>query len=85
MAGLYAFKTREPLVGQLFSGTFQGGELVVNGSAVAKFYSDTTTPPSLPAPVNGMLLSMRVRDVGTFIYDAASWRDAVYPAGQCRQ
>ena len=82
--GLYAFKTRVPLSGQLFSGSFDSGELVVNGSVLARFFSSANTPPSLPTPVNGMLLSMRVRDVGTFNYDVASWNDALYPVGQCR-
>jgi hypothetical protein len=62
--------------------TFQSGELVVNG-AVARFYSATNTPPGLPAPVNGMLLNLRVRDVGTFNYDATDWFAALSPVGQC--
>jgi hypothetical protein len=34
-------------------------------------------------PVNGMLLNLRVRDVGTFNYDAATWLSALSPVGQC--
>jgi hypothetical protein len=81
--GLYAMKTRAPLFYSLDSpSTFQGGELVVNG-AVAEFYSAENTPPGLPVPVNGMLLNLRVRDVGTFNYDAADWFQALSPVGVC--
>jgi hypothetical protein len=83
MNGLYAVKTRVPLFYSLdTTATFQSGELVVNG-AVARFYSATNTPPGLPAPVNGMLLNLRVRDVGTFNYDATDWFSALRPVGQC--
>jgi hypothetical protein len=50
---------------------------------VAKFYSAENTPPGLPVPVNGMLLNLRVRDVGTFNYDAADWFQALSPVGVC--
>lgn len=83
MDGLYAIKTRVPLFGSLDNpSALQSGELVVNG-AVAKFYSAANTPPGLPVPVNGMLLNLRVRDVGTFNYDAANWFSALSPVGQC--
>ena len=83
MNGLYAVKTRVPLSYSLdTTATFQSGELVVNG-AVARFYSATNTPPGLPVPVNGMLLNLRVRDVGTFNYDAENWFAALSPVGQC--
>lgn len=84
MSGLYAFRTRAPLIRQLTTGWHESGEIAVNGSAVASFYSSANTPPGLPAPVNGMLLSLRVSDVGTFNYDAANWYNALVPAGQCR-
>jgi hypothetical protein len=83
MNGLYAVKTRVPLSYSLDTpSTLQSGELVVNG-AVARFYSATNTPPGLPVPVNGMLLNLRVRDVGTFNYDATDWFSALRPVGQC--
>jgi hypothetical protein len=83
MNGLYAVKTRVPLSYSLdTTATFASGEMVVNG-AVARFYSATNTPPSLPVPVNGMLLNLRVRDVGTFNYDAENWLAALSPVGQC--
>jgi hypothetical protein len=76
-------KTRVPLSYSLdTTQTIQSGELVVNG-AVARFYSAVNTPPGLPVPVNGMLLNLRVRDVGTFNYDAATWLSALSPVGQC--
>jgi hypothetical protein len=81
--GLYAMKTRVPLFYSLDTpSTFQSGELVVNG-AVAKFYSAENTPPGLPVPVNGMLVNLRVHDVGTFNYDAVDWFQALSPVGAC--
>jgi hypothetical protein len=81
--GLYAVKTRVPLSYSLdTTQTIESGELVVNG-AVARFYSAANTPPGLPVPVNGMLLNLRVRDVGTFNYDAATWLSALSPVGFC--
>jgi hypothetical protein len=56
----------------------------VNGSVVANFYSAANTPPSLPTPVNGMLLNMRVRDVGTFNYDVQSWFDVAFNVASCQ-
>lgn len=83
MDGVYAFNTRKPLSMQLATGLYDSGEIGINGSVVASFYSNLNTPPELPTPANGMLLSMRVRDIGTFNYDVAYWLDAVRPVGQC--
>ena len=81
--GLYAIKTPVPLFSSLDSPwTYQSGEMVVN-AAVAKFYSAANTPPGLPVPANGMLLNLRVRDVGTFNYDATDWFNALSPVGLC--
>ena len=83
--GLYAFRTRVPMFSSLEDPTrLESGDLVVNGSVVARFYSAANTPPSLATPVNGMLVNMRVRDVGTFNYDAANWFEALQPTGQCQ-
>lgn len=84
MDGVYAFKTRVPLFRSLFGQALESGEIAINGSVIASFYSSANTPPGLPAPSNGMLLSVKVRDVGTFNYDVASWYDAVVPTSQCR-
>lgn len=81
--GVYAFKTRAPLLQQLATGAYESGEIGINGSVVASFYSSANTPPQLPTPVNGMLLSMRVRNIGTFNYDVAYWLHAMGPVGQC--
>ena len=81
--GLYAMKTRVPLSYSLdTTQTIESGELVVNG-AVARFFAATNTPPRLPVPVNGMLLNLRVPNVGTFNYDAATWLEALSPVGHC--
>jgi hypothetical protein len=84
MDGLYAFRTRAPLVKSLITNAYSSGQLVANGSVVASFYSSANTPPALPTPVNGMLLSMRVRDLGTFNYDASDAHNALMPMGQCQ-
>jgi hypothetical protein len=81
--GWYAFRTAAPLIIDLGTQAITTGRLGVNGSVIAKFYSAANVPPSLPSPVNGMLLSMRVRDVGTFNYDVAFPLEALGPAGQC--
>lgn len=83
MDGLYSFRTREPMVIALDTQAITSGTLGVNRSVVAKFYSAANVPPGLPTPVNGMLLNMRVRDVGTFNYDVANWFEALRPVGQC--
>jgi hypothetical protein len=83
MDGLYAFKTRAPLINPFGTLLYESGEIVVNNSVVASFYSPANAPPTLPTPVNGMLLSTRVRNVATFNYDVASVWDALTPVGQC--
>lgn len=83
MNGTYAFRTREPLVRSLETGLLERGDLAVNGDVVARFYSAATVPPQLPVPSNGMLVNMRVKDLGTFNYDVASEYEALYPVGQC--
>jgi len=83
MNGDYSFRTRVPLLQPDGVAAFESGELVVNGDVVARFYSAANTPPRLPTPVNGMLISMKVRDVGTFNYDTGNWLTALAPVGQC--
>jgi hypothetical protein len=83
MDGLYAFRTHAPVVTDLNTGSFVSGMLGVNGSVVANFYSAANTAPSLPTPVNGMLLNMRVRDVGTFNYDVQSWFLVAFNVANC--
>jgi hypothetical protein len=83
MNGQHSFRTRAPLVNNLDAVTFESGDLLVNGTVAARFYSPTNPPPSLPPPVNGMLLNMRVQDVGTYNYDVSSTSEALIPAGQC--
>ena len=70
--GAYAFKTRAPLVSNsLFSGLFDSGNLLINGSTTAQFYSAANVPPTLPVPQLGMLVHLDVRNVGSFNYDAS--------------
>lgn len=84
MSGPYAFKTRVPLLIPLDTAMFASGELVVNGDVVTKFYSAQNTPPGVPIPVNGMLINMKVRNVGTFNYDTDNWFTALNPVGACQ-
>lgn len=84
MDGVYAIKTRLPLLSLFDSGErYERGELVINGDVVTKLFSAANTPPGFPVPVNGMLVSNKVRNVGTFNYDVSNWFHAVYPLGQC--
>jgi len=70
--GAYAFKTRAPLVSNsLYSGRFDAGELLINGSTTAQFFSAANVPPTLPVPQLGMLVHLDVRNVGSFNYDAS--------------
>jgi len=70
--GAYTFKTRAPLVSNsLYSGLFDAGDLLINGSTTARFYSAANVPPTLPVPQLGMLVHLDVRNVGSFNYDAS--------------
>ncbi len=82
--GTYAFKTRSPMKQELNGwNRFGAGELLINESTRARFFGAENTPPELPAPVNGMLLNLDVKNVGTFNYDAPSANDAVRPIARC--
>jgi hypothetical protein len=82
-SGLYSFRTRSPIVQPLGTELASSGELVVNGDVNARFFSPLNVPRKLPAPVNGMLLNMRVHDVGTFNYDTDRLFETLHYAGQC--
>ena len=70
--GAYTFRTRAPLVSNsLYSGLFDAGDLLINGSTTAQFYSAANVPPTLPVPQLGMLVHLDVRNVGSFNYDAS--------------
>ncbi len=82
--GKFAFRTRAPMKHDLNAwNQFGMGELLINESTRARFYSAENAPPTLPAPVNGMLLNLDVKNVGTFNYDAPSANDAVRPIARC--
>jgi hypothetical protein len=71
--GLYTFKTRVPLTGNLFgSGALESGSVVINSSTTASFFSAANVPPALPVPHNGMLAVVDVRNLGSFNYDVGS-------------
>lgn len=82
--GDYTFKTRTPMHHSQNSWQqFSSGDLLINGSTRARFYSSENVPGGLPAPVNGMLLNLDVRNVGVFNYDSASVPDAIRGIAQC--
>jgi hypothetical protein len=81
--GVYNFRTRAPITRALNSVTLESGELAVNGSAVARFYTAGNVPSRLPTPVNGMLFNLRVDNLGVFNYDTASLPDTFYSVGAC--
>jgi hypothetical protein len=84
--GRFSVRTRTPLnIPSLDRSNLQdAGELSVNGVVTARYYSTATIPAELPAPVNGMLLNMAVRDVGTFNYDEGNFPDPMRAAANCQ-
>jgi hypothetical protein len=71
--GLYTFRTRAPLAGNLFGpGALESGNMLINGTTTASFYSAANVPPTLPVPQNGMLAAIDVRNLGSFNYDIAA-------------
>jgi hypothetical protein len=71
LSGAYVIKTRAPLVSNsLFSFKYDAGELLINGSTTAQFFSAANVPPTLPVPQLGVLVHLDVRNVGVFNYDA---------------
>ncbi len=71
LSGEYVFRTVTPLGGSMFSGSgsLESGDLLINGSTRAQFFSATTVPPTLPVPQNGMLAHVTTTGAGTFDYD----------------
>ena len=73
LSGEYRFKTVTPLSRSMFdgNGALTAGDLRINGSTRAQFFSAANTPPSLPVPQNGMLAHVTIAGVGEFDYDVA--------------
>ena len=71
LSGEYAFRTLTPLGGSMFSGSgaLDSGDLLINGSTRAQFFSAANVPPTLPVPQNGMLAHVIAAGVGAFDYD----------------
>jgi hypothetical protein len=67
--GRYTFRTHIPYGGSLSSGAYDSGDLLINGSTRARFYSPANVPPDLPVPQNGMLVHLEVAGLGSFDYD----------------
>ena len=85
LGGRFTVKTRAPFVIPNLDnyGVMDSGELGINnGAATYRAYSAATVPPELP-PTSLTLLSMTVRDVGTFNYDYGLAPDPVRDASQC--
>ena len=83
--GRFSARTVKPLfTPDMNAGHLQdSGEIRINGVATARYYSASTTPPHLPAPTNGMLISLAVRDVGTFNYDEGGFPSPLVVAATC--
>lgn len=73
LSGEYRLKTVTPLRRSMFdgNGALTAGDLRINGSTRAQFFSAANTPPSLPTPQHGMLANLSVGGVGTFNYDVS--------------
>jgi hypothetical protein len=69
LSGEYTIKTRARLVSSLFSSRYDSGDLLINGSTTAQFFSAANVPPTLPVPQLGMLIHLDARNVGSFNYD----------------
>lgn len=71
--GTWVMKTRAPLVAaRLYSDQLVSGDVLINGSTSAQFFSAGNVPPTLPTPQQGMLIHLDVAKVGNFNYDVAS-------------
>jgi hypothetical protein len=66
--GRYTVHTLAPYGGSM-SGALESGDLLINNSTRARFYSPTNVPPHLPVPQNGMLVHLEVTGLGSFTYD----------------
>jgi hypothetical protein len=69
--GEYNIKTRKRLAGSLFEFKYDSGDLLINGSTAAQFFTAANVPPTLPVPQSGNLVHIDVRNLGSFNYDAS--------------
>lgn len=84
--GRFAVRTVAPIYSPDMNANVQdSGELRINGAATVRYYSAATVPPHLPAPTNGTLLNMTVRNVGTFNYDVGGFPDPLRTAANCQR
>jgi len=86
LSGRFALRTNSPFTIPSLddSGITDSGELVMNGGAATfKPYSAATVPPGIPTGPRGVL-SMNVRNIGTFNYDRAAFPDPVRVASGCQ-
>lgn len=68
--GAYTFKTRVPITRKIFGPeVYEAGDLAINGSMTAHFFTAANVPAGLPVPVNANLVHLDVKNVGTFDYD----------------
>jgi len=82
--GGYQFRTNSALHGAAFSQPdLDSGEITINNVARTTFYSPANVPPTLPVPVNGMLIHSAVQGVGVFNYDAHSLFEGIRPIAHC--
>jgi hypothetical protein len=84
LSGSFAVRTRSPFtIPNLDANVQDSGELAINGAATYRAYSAATVPPGLPVPT-ASLLSMSVRNVGTFNYEIGQFPDQTRIASNCQ-
>lgn len=84
LSGRFALRTRASFtIPNLDANIQDSGELAINGAATYRAYSAATAPPGLPIPT-GTLLSMDVRNAGTFNYDLGQFPDPARIASNCQ-
>ena len=84
LSGGYLFDTRVPLFRRLDSAlqAYESGELAINGDVNMRLYSPDNVPAGLPVPVNGMLVHVNVKKVGSFDYDTG-WLGSLQSVASC--
>jgi hypothetical protein len=84
LSGGYLFNTRVPLFRRLDSAlqAYESGELVINGDVNMRLYSPDNVPAGLPVPVNGMLVHVNVKKVGSLDYDTG-WLGSLQSVASC--
>ena len=83
LSGAYDFRTKSPIRRQMTgSQSYTGGEIAINGERVS-LYTAANVPPTLPVPINGLLVHIEAPGVGTFNYDVNDLLNGLRPVSRC--